>query len=92
MAIKFNKSKFQVNLSKSVSDEAKFFLEPNNPKQRQYEALRAFFIENTPVETIAERFGYTSGAFHALCHKFRNRLELFCRGYSIIFERRLLLH
>ncbi|MBU2233979.1 hypothetical protein KJ627_03925 [Patescibacteria group bacterium] len=59
----------------SLSNEARFFLEPEQPKQRQYEALRAYFIENLPAKDVAARFGYTPGAFHVLCHKFRKDPE-----------------
>jgi hypothetical protein len=59
----------------SLSKEARFFLEPEQPKQRQYEALRAYFVENLPTKDVAATFGYTSGAFHVLCHKFRNDPE-----------------
>jgi hypothetical protein len=53
-------------------DEARFFLEPVNPLHRQYEALRAYFVEGLPSAEAARRFGYTSGAFRVLCHQFRH--------------------
>ncbi len=59
-------------LSKPLRDKAQFFLEPANPRQRQYEALRAYFVEQLPVKEVATRFGYTPGAFHGLCHQFRH--------------------
>ena len=59
----------------SLSEEACFFLEPHLPKQRQYEALRAYFVEESPAKDVAARFGYTPGAFHVLCHQFRNDPE-----------------
>ena len=61
--------------SNSLSNESRFFLEPEQPKQRQYEALRAYFVENLPAIDVAARFGYTPGAFHVLCHKFRKDPE-----------------
>ncbi|MFH1777240.1 MAG: hypothetical protein ABH952_06770 [Candidatus Omnitrophota bacterium] len=75
MVLKLNNKKYTSNLTKSVSEEAKFFLEPQNPKQRQYEALRAYLVENIPAKIIAGEFGYSTGAFHALCHQFRNDPE-----------------
>lgn len=72
MAIKTTKPHFEYNFSNCLSDEARFFLEPKVPKQRQYEALRAYFVEDLPVTDISKRFGYTPGAFHVLCHQFRN--------------------
>jgi len=50
---------------------AKRFLEPANPTHRQYEALRAYFVEGLPSQQAAARFGYTSGSFRILCHQFR---------------------
>jgi transposase len=75
MAVNITKSHPRNNFRNSLSDEASFFLEPNQPKQRQYEALRAYFVENLPAKNVAVRFGYTTGAFHVLCHKFRNDAE-----------------
>ena len=48
-----------------------FLLQPKSPKQRQYEALRAFFIERQRSKDVAPRFGYSVSAFHVLCHHFR---------------------
>ena len=55
--------------------DAKFFLAPEKPLQRQYEALRAFFVERTPSAEVAQRFDYTPGAFRVLCHEFRHDPE-----------------
>ena len=33
------------------------FLEPTNATHRQYEALRAFFVDKVPSKEVAERFG-----------------------------------
>ncbi len=52
--------------------EARFFLEPVNALHRQYEALRAYFVEGLPSAEAARRFGYTPGAFRVLCHQFRH--------------------
>jgi hypothetical protein len=49
----------------------KFFIEPGNPKQRIYEALRAYFVDGRPPKQVARDFGYTVGSFHVLCHHFR---------------------
>jgi len=50
---------------------AKRFLEPANTTHRQYEALRAYFVEGVPSHEAATRFGYTPGSFRILCHQFR---------------------
>jgi transposase len=52
-------------------DCRRFFNEPSSPRQRQYEALRAYFVEHVPSAEVAKRFGYTVGTFRALCYSFR---------------------
>jgi hypothetical protein len=47
------------------------FLEPTNSTHRQYEALRAFFVEGLPSAEAARRFGYTPGSFRVMCSEFR---------------------
>jgi hypothetical protein len=51
---------------------AQFFLAPENPLHRQYEAFRAYFVEGGPSHEVARRFGYTPGSFRVLCHEFRH--------------------
>src|SRR6516165_3938150 len=55
-----------------ASPEAHFFLAPETALQRQYEALRAYFVEGLPSHEVATRFGYTAGSFRVLCHQFRH--------------------
>ena len=50
---------------------ARRFLEPSNSTHRQYEALRAFFVDGLPSAQAATRFGYTPGSFRVLLHQFR---------------------
>ena len=50
---------------------ARFFLEPKNATHRQYEALRAYFVENLPSVEVARRLGYSPGSFRVLTHQFR---------------------
>ena len=56
-----------------LTDPRQFFAEPATPRQRQYEALRAYFVERLASAEAARRFGYSPGAFRVLCHTF-------CRG------------
>ena len=49
----------------------RFFLEPSSPRQRQYEALRAVFVEGFSPKEAAARFGYSYDAFRQLVHEFR---------------------
>jgi len=55
----------------TLTDLAQVFLEPANSTHRQYEALRAFFVEGVPGAEAAARFGYTPGSFRVLVHQFR---------------------
>jgi hypothetical protein len=56
---------------KELTDISCFFVEPSNATHRQYEALRAFFVERLPSAEVARRFGYTPGSFRVLVHQFR---------------------
>jgi hypothetical protein len=56
---------------KKLTDLAQVFLEPTNATHRQYEALRAFFVDRLPSAEVARRFGYTPGSFRVLVHQFR---------------------
>ena len=49
-----------------------FFLSPQFPLQRQYEALRAYLVDEEPSAEVARRFGYSPGAFRVICHQFRH--------------------
>jgi hypothetical protein len=55
-----------------ITSPARFFLEPQTPLQRQYEALRAYFVEQRASHQVARAFGYSPGAFRVLCHRFRH--------------------
>src|SRR5262249_10046218 len=56
---------------KPLTSLAHCFLEPSNSTHRQYEALRAFFVEGLPAAPAAPRFGYPPGSFRVLVHRFR---------------------
>ena len=56
---------------KKLTDLARVFLEPANATHRQYEALRAYFVDGVPSAEAARRFGYTPGSFRVLVHQFR---------------------
>ncbi len=55
-----------------ITKEVRFFLEPANAVHRQYEALRAYFVEGLPSAEAAARFGYSPGSFRVLVHRFRH--------------------
>jgi hypothetical protein len=52
-------------------DPVQAFLVPQNSTHRQYEALRACFVDRLPGPEVARRFGYTPGSLHQLVHQFR---------------------
>jgi len=60
---------------KELSLVRRFFLQPQHPKQRQYEALRAYFVEGRPSKEVARAFGYSVSSFHVLCHHFRREAK-----------------
>jgi hypothetical protein len=60
-----------ISKAKKLTDLSQVFLEPSNATHRQYEALRAFFVEGTPSAEVARSFGYTPGSFRVLVHQFR---------------------
>jgi hypothetical protein len=57
------------------SQTTAFFLSPQEPLHRQYEALRAFFVEDLLSAEAAQLFGYSPGSFRVLCHQFRHDPE-----------------
>jgi hypothetical protein len=50
----------------------KFFSQPKTPGQKQYEALRAFYIDHVPGPEVIRRFGYTGASFNSLKQKFKS--------------------
>ena len=60
-----------IGAPKNISECRRFFQEPRSPKQRMYEALRAYFVEGRLAKAVARAFGYSVGYFHVLCHHFR---------------------
>jgi hypothetical protein len=49
-----------------------FFAAPDATRQRQYEALRAYFLDNRLAADVAARFSYSLASFRTLCHQFRH--------------------
>src|SRR5436309_14648992 len=60
-----------MSLAKNLTSLADCFLQPANSTHRQYEALRAYFVEGLPSAEAAARFGYSPGSFRVLVHEFR---------------------
>ncbi len=60
-----------IKTPKDLTACRRLFLEPTHPRHRQYEALRAYFVEGRPSHAVARTFGYTPGSFRVFCHQFR---------------------
>lgn len=73
-AIRYSGS-MSIRARKELTQPSRFFLEPRGPLHRQYEALRAYHVEELPSAEAARRFGYSPGAFRVLCHRFRHDPE-----------------
>ena len=52
-----------------------FFLHPELPRHRRYEMLRAWFVEDLPAQTIADRFGIS-------VHSVRSQVRDFKRDWK----------
>lgn len=59
------------SIDNELTNPALFFRTPTCPRHRQYEALRAYFVESRGSAEVARDFGYSPGAFRVLCHRFR---------------------
>lgn len=64
------------SLPSRLTDLRLVFVEPKHAIHRQYEALRAFFVEGLSSAQAAQRFGYTPGSFRVLCHELRQNPTL----------------
>ncbi len=60
-----------IGAPKDITACRRFFAQPAHPRQRMYEALRAYFLEGHPSHEVARAFGYSPGSFRVLCHQFR---------------------
>jgi transposase len=57
---------------------AEYFVEPVEPPQRRYEALRAYFLDGLPAAEAGARFGYSAATMHQLASDLRaGRVALF---------------
>jgi hypothetical protein len=60
-------------------DEARcrrFFLDADSATyHRQYEALRAIFVDGLPQGEVADKYGYKHGSMRQLVHRFRTAIR-----------------
>ena len=60
---------------KDDSRSREFFLKPSEIYHRQYEALRAFFVEGRRLEEIAQQFGYQESSLRSMVCRFRAQVK-----------------
>ncbi len=63
------------------------FLTPEQPTHRRYEALRAVFVEDEPMQDVAQRFDVSYGTIRNWASEFSRNYEAgetppFCFSYS----------
>lgn len=56
-------------------NEIDFFLSPGSIAQKQYEALRMFYVEGKTAKEVAEEFGYTHRGFTSIVTNFKKKLR-----------------
>lgn len=59
---------------------AEYFVEPGEPAQRRYEALRHYFVEEASAEAVGSRFGYSPATVHQLAAELRAGRSSFFRS------------
>lgn len=52
-----------------------YFETPSAIAQKQYEALRSFFVDQQNAETVARQFGYKTSSFYSLIRDFKAHLN-----------------
>jgi len=61
-------------------DPTEYFLNPKEPAQKRYEALRAYFLESLTQKEAAKRAGYSISTFQSLVSNFKNEnIEFFAK-------------
>lgn len=51
---------------------AEYFVEPADPAQRRYEALRCYFVEGLAAAEVGARFGYSPKVVHQMASQLRS--------------------
>ncbi len=51
--------------------ESLFFLRPEEPIHKRYEALRSFYVEGMTAREVSAKFGYTVSTVYALTRDFK---------------------
>jgi len=50
-----------------------YFLNPKDPMQKRYEALRTSYVQELTSSEVAKRFGYSTHTINALRRDFKNK-------------------
>ena len=58
-----------------IMDAKNFFLNPQTISQKQYEALRAYYVENKTAKEVAAEFGYKHRGFTSIVLNFNKKLD-----------------
>ena len=59
---------------------AEYFLSPEEPVQKRYEALRSYFVDETSADVVGGRFGYSPATVHQLAAELRAGRTSFFRS------------
>ncbi len=52
-----------------------FFMSPGSIAQKQYEALRMYFLEGKTAKEVADKFGYKHRGFTTIVTEFQKKLK-----------------
>jgi len=58
-----------------IMEPKTFFLQPATIAQKQYEALRMYYLENKTAKEVAEKFGYRHRGFTTILTVFNKRIK-----------------
>ena len=74
-----------------IATMARYFLQPDNAAHRQYEALRAYFVDGLPSAEAARRFGYQTAKSRHIFRDFvdaSTTVEIGERTIDVQFQKR----
>lgn len=62
-----------IPIRRGLAMDKKFFLKPQDPMQRRYEALRTYFVEELLAEEVAKRFSYSPHTVYSLLKQYKKQ-------------------
>lgn len=65
----------------------KYFSTPQSTTQKQYEALRQYFLEGHTAAQVSSEFGYTYRGFTTIVSDFRKKLKQFSEQDPFFYNR-----